>query len=82
MPEVVSVGAVAAGQSTVPGHVCVADPPFTNLSTNPHNSSEAVGLLNVQLIAPPAVAVTELPAVKSIVVLHETLPNRWGCTKD
>ena len=75
VPEAVSVGAVAAGQSTDAGHVCAKAPPLTNLILKLQSSSLAVGLENVQVVAPVVVAVTELPSVRSIVVAPVAFPS-------
>ena len=61
VPEAVSVGAVAAGQSTDAGHVCAAEPPLTNLRLKLQSSSLAVGLENVQVVAPHS---TILPLIE------------------
>jgi hypothetical protein len=54
-PEAVNVGAVAAGQSTLVGHVSVALPPFVTIIVNEPAVPDAGGLVNVTVCPPESV---------------------------
>jgi len=66
-PLVVRSGADPPAQSTVAGQATVCDAPLVRKRVKPHNSSLAVGLLKVKVLAlVSTVATTLLPRVRSI----------------
>ena len=76
VPEEVKLGADPPAQSTAPGQFTVWEPPFTRVRVNPHNSSLAVGLLNVHVtVEVVTVALKEFPSSRSTVREPPALPS-------